>query len=69
MMEPQMGTEVKDKNGKLLGTIDYIVRDSWSGDVRKYLVYRKPPEEDISFSPEEIAANEDTSVTLNIEAA
>ena len=64
-----MGTEVRDRTGKLLGTIDYIVRDSWSGDVRKYLVYRKPPEEDISFTPEDISENEDAVVTLSIEAS
>jgi hypothetical protein len=66
MTEPQIGAEVKDGNGKSLGTIDYVVRDTWSGDIRKYIVYRKPPEEDVSFTPEDVSEALDNLVKLNI---
>lgn len=64
MTEPQMGAKVQDRNGKILGIIDYMVRDTWSGDVRKYIVYRKPPETDISFTPNDISEITEKLVTL-----
>ncbi|MBN2240882.1 MAG: hypothetical protein JW712_14015 [Dehalococcoidales bacterium] len=66
MTGPHIGAEVIDSNGNILGTIDYIVRDSWSGDIRKYIIYKKPPEKDLSFTPENIIENSETSVKVNI---
>ena len=67
MTAQQFGTEVVDKNGRSLGTIDYIIRDSWSGDVKKYIIYRQRPDEDISFSPDDISEITENAVILNIE--
>ena len=69
MIEPQMGTEVKDKNGKSLGTIDYIVRDTWSGDIRKFMIYREAPEADLSFSLEDVSEVKEDVVELAIEVS
>ncbi|MFC1947325.1 hypothetical protein ACFLXY_05335 [Chloroflexota bacterium] len=65
MTGQQFGTEVQDKNGKRLGKIDYVIRDTWSGDIKKYIVYRKPPDEDISFSPDDISEITENAVKLN----
>ena len=65
MTAGQIGAEVVDKNGKSLGTIDYVIRDTWSGDVKKYIIYRKPPDTDLSFSPEDISESTESTVTLN----
>ncbi|HEY94013.1 MAG TPA: hypothetical protein G4O15_03650 [Dehalococcoidia bacterium] len=65
MTAQQFGLEVADKNGKSLGKIDYIVRDSWSGDIKKYIIYRKPPDKDLSFSPEDISEMTEKTVILN----
>lgn len=65
MTAPQIGVEVVDKNGKSLGKIDYIIRDSWSGDIKKYIIYRTPPDKDLSFSPEDISVATESTVTLN----
>ncbi len=66
MAEPQIGDEVLDKNGKSLGKIDYLIRDTWSGDIKKYIIYQQLPDEDISFSPEDISEITDSNVVLNI---
>ena len=66
MTEPQIGAEVKDANGRLLGKIDYVVRDTWSGDIRKYIIYRNPPDEDLSFSPDDVSEVSESFVKLSI---
>jgi len=66
MTERKMGAEVIDLNGKSLGKIDYVVRDTWSGNVKKFMIYRKPPEEDLSFSPDDTSEITEDVVKLNI---
>jgi sporulation protein YlmC with PRC-barrel domain len=66
MTGQQFGTEVVDKNGKSLGKIDYIVRDTWSGDIKKYIIYRQRPDEDISFSPDDISETTESIIKLNL---
>ncbi len=65
MTTQQIGTEVIDKNGKVLGKIDYIIRNTWSGEVTKYIIYRKPPDTDLSFSPDDISETTESTITLN----
>jgi sporulation protein YlmC with PRC-barrel domain len=50
----EYGFEVMDRNGEALGTVDYIIRNTWTGEVSKFMVRRKPPEEDLFFSPKDI---------------
>ena len=66
MAASQFGLEVVDKNGRSLGKIDYIVRDSWSGDIKKYIIYRKHPDKDLSFSPDDISETTESTVKLQI---
>ena len=65
MTTQQFGTEVVDKNGKSLGKIDYIIRDTWSGDIKKYIIYRQRPDEDITFTPDDISEETESTITLN----
>ena len=65
MAEPKIGVEVVDKNGKSLGKIDYIIRDTWSGDIKKYIIYRQRPDEDISFTPDDISEITESTIKLN----
>ena len=66
MTAQQIGAEVVDNNGRSLGKIDYIIRDTWSGDIKKYIIYRKPPDKDMAFTPEDISETTDNTVKLNI---
>ncbi len=65
-MEPQYGAEVIDKNGKKLGTISYLIRDMWDGGIKKFMIHRKPPETDLTFSPQDASEITETTVRLNI---
>lgn len=53
-MEIKYGAEVLDKTGKVLGTIDYIVRDTYTGDIREFKVNSDLVEADLFYSPEDI---------------
>ena len=66
MTGQQFGTEVLDKNGRRLGKIDYVILDTWSGDVKKYIVYRQPPDKDVSFAPDDISEIKESTIILNI---
>jgi sporulation protein YlmC with PRC-barrel domain len=65
-MEPQYGAEVTDKNGRSLGTINYVVRDTWSGEIRKFMIYRKAPETDLVMTTEDIAEATENTVKLKV---
>jgi hypothetical protein len=65
-MEPRIGIEVTDKDGRPLGAIDYVVRDTWSGEIRKCIIYGKPPLGDLAFSPQDISEMTEDSIRLNI---
>ena len=60
-----IGAKVKDKNGKIIGQIDYLIRDTWSGEVKKYMVRREAPKKDIFFSPDDTIEASETEVRLN----
>ena len=59
-----IGTKVIDRERKTIGQIDYLIRDTWSGEIKKYMVYRKAPNKDIFFSPNDILEASDTEATL-----
>jgi len=65
-MQIEFGALVEDKDNKVLGTVDYIVRDTWSGEQRKFMVRRKSPQTDIFFRPEHIAETTEEKVKLNL---
>ena len=51
-MDVNFGDRVIDKNGVEAGTVDHIVRDSWSGEMRKFVVRREAV--DLFVSPQDI---------------
>ena len=36
-MRIEYGAEVVDKNGNLLGTVTTVVRNSWTGEISKFM--------------------------------
>ncbi len=40
-MEVTFGAEVIDQNGKVLGTVDHLARDTWTGEIKKFVVRRE----------------------------
>ena len=65
-MEIEFSAAVVDRNGKHLGTVDHIVRDTWSGDIRKFVVRQKNSGNDLFLSPDDVVKTTNKQVTLNI---
>lgn len=65
-MELEYGAKVVDKNNKLLGIVDYLISDTWSGEIRKFMVYRKASQKDLVLSPADVAQAEKDTVRLNV---
>jgi len=65
-MEIRYGVEVLDRNGKVLGKVDHLMRDSWTGTITKFAVRRKAPDKDLFFSTEDVLEATNSKVKLNI---
>ena len=65
-MEIQYGAEVVDKNGKLLGKVDHLVRNTWTGEISKFMVRRKAPDRDLLLSPQDVLELTQSRITLGI---
>lgn len=63
-MEIKFGAKVTDKNGKALGTVDYVVRNTWTGEISKFMVsYGKS--EHFFFSPQDVLEATPAQVKVN----
>lgn len=65
-MEIRYGAQVVDKNEKLLGSVDRLIRDTWSGEIKKFMVCQKAPAADLFLRPEDVLEATDTRVKLRI---
>jgi sporulation protein YlmC with PRC-barrel domain len=65
-MEIEYGAEVKDKNGKVLGTVNSVLRDAWTGEISKFQVSTELTELDLFISPENVAEATPSEVKLKI---
>jgi sporulation protein YlmC with PRC-barrel domain len=65
-MEIEYGAEVIDRNGKALGTVDYLIRNSWTGEISKFMVRRKPPNKDLFFSLQDVLEVAEPKIRVTI---
>jgi len=65
-MEIEYGAEVIDKNGKVLGTVDHLMRNTWTGDISKFVVRRKSPDSDLFFSTTDVFEAANGKIKLSI---
>jgi sporulation protein YlmC with PRC-barrel domain len=65
-MEIQYGAKVIDKNGRVLGTVDHLIRNTWTGEISKFIIRRKAPDSDLLFSAEEVLQATKSKVRLNV---
>jgi sporulation protein YlmC with PRC-barrel domain len=63
--EIRYGARVVDSEGKVLGTVDHVARDSWTGEVGKFIVRQKPPAKDIFLEPTDVDEVNEGEVKLN----
>jgi sporulation protein YlmC with PRC-barrel domain len=54
-MEIEYGASVRDKNGKVLGTVNRVLHDTWTGDISKFSVSTELAEADLFYSAGDIA--------------
>jgi len=65
-MEIEYGAEVMDRNGKVIGTVAHVIRNSWTGEISKFVVRRKAPDRELFLSLEEVLEVTNTGIRLNI---
>jgi sporulation protein YlmC with PRC-barrel domain len=65
-MEIDYGTRVKDKNGKLLGTVNRVMRDAWTGEISKFQVSTDPTEVGFFIPPNKIAKATPKEIILKV---
>jgi sporulation protein YlmC with PRC-barrel domain len=53
-MNIEYGARVIDRDGKVLGTVDHLVRNTWTGEISKFMVRRKAPDRDLFFSTKDV---------------
>ena len=65
-MEIDYGAEVIDKNGKKLGTVNKVIRDSWTGEISKFQVSTIKGDADLFISSEDVAEATGKEVKLKV---
>ena len=65
-MEIEYGAKVIDKSGKVLGVVDKVVLDKWSGEIAKFKVNTGNGETDLLISPEDVSEATPSKVKLKI---
>jgi len=65
-LEVKYGADVVDKDGKILGTVDYPIRDRFTGEIRSFKVNQPGSDEDIFFSTDDILEINPSRIKLRI---
>ena len=65
-MEIHYGAEVVGKNGKILGKVNHVVRDTWTGKVRKFVIRHLVTDNDILISPEDVLEETESKIILKV---
>jgi hypothetical protein len=58
------GDKVVDRNGQVLGSVDLLARNTWTGEITKFIVTRKPPAKDLFLTPEDILEGTESNIRL-----
>jgi sporulation protein YlmC with PRC-barrel domain len=65
-IEILVGKWVEDKNGKLLGTVTNIIRDSWTGEIRKFSVSSQQTDIVLFYSPADVSESSEARIKLKM---
>jgi hypothetical protein len=65
-MEINYGAQVKDKNGEIFGCVNRVIKNSWSGEISKFVVARNDAAQDLFLSPEDVLEATDMEIKLRI---
>lgn len=62
----EYGAKVFGRNGNVLGTVDYVIRNSWTGEISKFMVRRPSPDKDLMFSLQDVLEVAESKIKVNI---
>jgi len=62
----EYGVKVVDKNGKVLGTVNKVIRDSWTGEISKFEVSTEEIGAELFISPEDVDKATANEVKLKV---
>ena len=62
----EYGVKVVDKNGKVLGTVGKVIRDSWTGEISKFEVSTEERGAELFISPEDVDKATANEVKLKV---
>jgi sporulation protein YlmC with PRC-barrel domain len=65
-MDIENGTEVFDKNGKRLGKVERVIRDTYTTEIKRFSVSTDITDAGLFFSPEEVEEATSKAIKLNI---
>ena len=65
-MEVEYAAKVTDQNGKPLGQVDHLVRNTYTGEITKFVVRREAPAKDLFLAPADVLEATENEVKLNI---
>jgi len=65
-MEIQHGASVIDSNGRVVGNVNHVVRDTWSGGIRRFIIRQKEPLTDLFLSPDDVIEVTESHVSLKV---
>ena len=65
-MEIQVGAQVFDKNGERFGEVVKVVRDIWSGEIKKFLVSDSTPSNAELFSLSQVLEASEERIRIDI---
>jgi sporulation protein YlmC with PRC-barrel domain len=64
-MDIKYGAEVVDSKGEVVGSVDHLANDPWSGEVKSFIIRRKSPATDLFIRPEHVEEATESQVKLN----
>jgi hypothetical protein len=68
----EYGSRVLDKNDRILGTVNHVIRNTWRGEIGKFVVRRKESDRnaftDFFISPQNVLQVTEDRIKLNVTA-
>lgn len=63
-MEIRYGARVVTRDGRDLGTVNHIMPDTWTGEIRKFIVRQETDNKDLVLSPDDVLEATELKITL-----
>jgi hypothetical protein len=64
IMKIEYGKIVEDKEGNKVGQVNHVIRDSWTGEVKKFGIWNPDRDKDVLVSPDNIKTVTDNKIVL-----